>query len=246
MLYDGLTPASLAARLRAPGCLSLVSVTSTMDIIHELAGEGAPAGTVVVADEQVSGRGRQGRRWHSPAGKGVWLGFLLRPARAADPGVLSLRVGLAVAEALERCGTPVALKWPNDVLLRERKVAGILCEARWSADRLAWVAVGVGINVHGPLPDELARTAIALDEVVPGAGRVPVLEALVPRLQRLSDQPSLSQDERDAWARCDWLSGRRLTEPVPGIARGVDEGGALLVERDGTVGRVVAGTVVCC
>src|SRR5207249_77753 len=74
MTYDGLAPTDLAARLRVPGCLSLVSVTSTMDIIHELAGEGAPAGTVVLADEQVAGRGRQGRHWHSPRGLGIWLG----------------------------------------------------------------------------------------------------------------------------------------------------------------------------
>src|SRR5712692_9312198 len=100
MIYDGLQPADLAARLRAPGCLSLASVTCTMDILHELAAEGAPAGTVVLADEQISGRGRQGRRWHSPAGNGVWLSYLSRPSHATESGVLALRVGLAVADAL--------------------------------------------------------------------------------------------------------------------------------------------------
>jgi len=245
VIYDGLQPADLAARLRAPGCLSLVSVTSTMDIIHELAGEGAPAGTVVLADEQVAGRGRQGRRWHSPRGGGIWLGYLVRPERATETGVLALRVGLATVEALAQVGAQPRLKWPNDILLEDRKVAGILCEARWSADRLSWVTVGIGINVRGPLPSEIAAHAIALAEVVGGATRVAVLEALVPRLHGLSDEPGLSDAERAAFERVDWLAGRALREPVRGTALGVDGEGALLVETGRGIERVVGGGVVC-
>ena len=245
MNYDGLAPADLAARLKAPGCLSLASVTSTMDIIHELAGEGAPAGTVVLADEQVAGRGRQGRRWHSPRGGGVWLGYLARPVNATEGSVLSLRVGLAVIEAIAEHGAEARIKWPNDVLLEDRKLAGILCEARWVADRLAWVAVGIGINVSGDFPGDIADRAIALTEVVPGATRLSVLEALVPRLHRMPDVPGLTDEERTAYERSDWLAGRAIREPVRGTARGVDSDGALLVETGRGVSRVVGGRVEC-
>lgn len=245
MNYDGVAPADLAKRLQAPGCLSLVSVTSTMDIVHELAAERAPAGTVVLADEQVAGRGRQGRQWHSPRGGGVWLGYLARPSKATEAGVLSLRVGLAVVEAIADVGAATRLKWPNDVLLEDRKLAGILCEARWVADKLAWVAVGIGINVHGPLPGDIADRAIALAEVVPGATRVAVLEALVPRLHRLPDAPGLTDAERAAYERCDWLAGRTILEPVRGVAMGVDRDGALLVETGRGVSRIVGGSIEC-
>ncbi|MBI4501339.1 MAG: biotin--[acetyl-CoA-carboxylase] ligase [Gemmatimonadetes bacterium] len=245
MNYDGLEPADLAARLHAPGCLSLVSVTSTMDIIHELAAEGAPAGTVVLADEQVAGRGRQGRRWHSPRGRGIWLGYLVRPERVTETGVLSLRVGLAIADALEDIGVPVQLKWPNDVLLEDRKLAGVLCEARWIADRLAWISVGVGINVQGPLPGAIASEAIALAEVAPAATRVEVLEALVPRLHLLSDEATMTDAEREAFQQVDWLAGRRVKRPVNGLARGIDAQGALLVDTGRGVQRVVGGGVEC-
>ncbi|MSR07310.1 MAG: biotin--[acetyl-CoA-carboxylase] ligase [Gemmatimonadetes bacterium] len=245
MNYDGVAPEELAARLKAPGCLSLVSVTSTMDIVHELAGEGALAGSVVLADEQVAGRGRQGRRWHSPRGGGVWLGYLARPGKATEAGVLSLRVGLAVVDAIAEVGASTRLKWPNDVLLEDRKLAGILCEARWVADRLAWVSVGIGINVHGPLHGDVADRAIALTEVVPGATRVAVLEALVPRLHRLPDKSTLTDAERAAYEKCDWLAGRTILQPVRGVALGVDTDGALLVETGRGVSRVVGGSIEC-
>jgi BirA family biotin operon repressor/biotin-[acetyl-CoA-carboxylase] ligase len=246
MMYDGLEPADLAARLRAPGCLSLVSVTSTMDIVHELAGEGAPAGTVVLADEQVAGRGRQGRRWQSPRGGGIWLGYLVRPSRPTDTGVLSLRVGLALAEALSSLGVSVQLKWPNDVLVEDRKLAGVLCEGRWATDRLSWVCVGIGINVMGPLPADLATQAIVLGEVAPRLSRIDVLESLVPRLHALSDEPTMSEREREAFQQVDWLAGRRLREPIRGTALGVDAQGALLVDTGRGLQRVVGGGVQCC
>ena len=107
--------------------------------------------------------------------------------------LLTMALGIATAEAIaQACGIVCDLRWPNDLMLDNRKVAGILCEARWSADRLSWVTVGIGINVRGPLPSEIAAHAIALAEVVGGATRVAVLEALVPHLHGLSDEPGLS------------------------------------------------------
>ncbi|MCH7775143.1 MAG: biotin--[acetyl-CoA-carboxylase] ligase, partial [Gemmatimonadetes bacterium] len=84
MKYDGLDATALSARLGAPNCVALERVTSTLDIIHQLAEDGAPHGTLVLADEQVKGRGRRSRYWHSPRGSGVWLGSLLRPAAPVE------------------------------------------------------------------------------------------------------------------------------------------------------------------
>lgn len=242
--YDGVGPAELAARLKAPGCVSLTSVTSTLDLLHEMAAEGAPSGTVVLADEQVAGRGRQGRAWYSPRGRGIWLGYLARPRRAPEGGVLALRVGLTVVEVLETLGALAALKWPNDVVAGGRKLAGILCEARWSGVGPGWIAIGMGMNVYGPMPAALADQAVALDELVPGVTRLAVLERLVPRLHTLPETPTLSAAERDAYARRDWLSGRRVVRPLAGRARGVGEDGALLVETERGVERVWGGGVV--
>ena len=246
MNYDGLDPAALSDRLAAPYCLALERVTSTLDIIHEMASEGAPGGTLVLADEQVQGRGRQRRRWHSPKGGGVWLGSLQRPAQPLEGGLLAVRVGLASIRALQALGVAAKLKWPNDVMVNDRKLGGILCEARWRDQRVSWVAVGIGINVHGPLPAEIAGHAIALDEVLPGGGasRLAVLEALVPWLLHLSDEPSLSAQERREYEQCSWLADRRLLEPVAGYVAGIDEDGALLIKTTTGVERVVGGSIV--
>ena len=244
MNYEGLDPAALSARLGTPSCLALEKVTSTLDIIHELAGEGAPCGTLVLADEQVKGRGRQSRRWHSPKGSGVWLGSLRRPAVPVESGVLAIRAGLCLVRALADLDIVAKLKWPNDIMVHDRKVAGILCEARWQGQQVSWVAVGIGINVGGPVPSQVADRAIALDTVLPGIGRLAVLDALMPWLRGLADAPRLDERECFEVGRCDWLAGRRVLGPVAGTACGIDCEGALLVKTQGGIERVVGGTVV--
>lgn len=221
------------------------SVASTMDIIHRLAERGAPSGTVVVAAEQTAGRGSRGRTWHSPRG-GLWMSLLLRPAPGGMP-LLSLRAGLAAAEAIERVGEglAIAIKWPNDLHWRDRKVGGVLCEARWVADAPAWTAVGIGINVGNPVPAELAGTAIALGGALGAMTPEELLERLLPGLERLGAGGStLGADELAALARRDWLRGRSLAAPVRGIAEGIAPDGALLVRgADGTLAELRSGPV---
>jgi len=223
--------ADLAKRWGVPQCGLFRQLGSTLDAIHDLAAQDAPTGTVVIAEEQTAGRGRDGRTWHSPPG-GVWLGMLLRPARA-DLGVMSVRVGLAVADAVDALlgRVETRLKWPNDVLLGEGKVAGILCEGRWHGDTLNWLAVGVGVNVRNVIPAPVARRAVALGEWLPGVRRLDLLDRLVPALAGLATgEPALSERECAAFAARDWLQGRQLRSPAAGRARGLRPDGALLVD----------------
>ena len=243
--YDGVSGDALAARWGVPACIVYERVSSTLDVVHTMAADGAPTGLVVLADEQVAGRGRQGRAWFSPPGSGVWLGYLARPGTGEIVRLLSIRVGLSVARGLERISVNLELKWPNDLMLQNRKVGGVLCEARWEATHPAWVAVGVGLNVRGPLPQALDLTAVALDAVRPGVTRLEVLDCIVPELCKLPSLPQLSGEELTAFARRDWLNARQLRGPVEGTARGLAADGALLVETDdGRVERVVGGSIV--
>ena len=243
--YEGLDAAALARRWGVALCEVYDQVTSTLDVVHERGEGNAPASTTILADEQVAGRGRHGRRWQSPAGRGVWLGYLMRPAEPAAVPLISIRVGMAVAAALEGLGAHVALKWPNDLILASRKLGGILCEARWSGKHPAWVAVGVGLNVHGPMPDDLRDTAVAVDEICPGTDRLGVLDRVVPGLAGVPEAPQLADAELRAYAARDWLRGRRLREPVAGRAVGIDASGALLLERrDGDIERIRGGSIV--
>jgi BirA family biotin operon repressor/biotin-[acetyl-CoA-carboxylase] ligase len=235
--------ATLAAAVRTPDLLVLAEAPSTLDVVHALAAEGAAAGTAVLADAQTRGRGRQGRTWHSPRGRGIWLSYLVRPDNEAAASLLAIRTGLAVADALDDLGIPARLKWPNDVLCRDRKVAGILCETRWKGTHPEWTALGIGMNVHAPLPAGVAETACALDELVPVTRRA-VLERLLPRLHALPMSPRLTEDERAAWEARDWLAGRSLREPLAGIAQGIEGDGALRVATSTGVRRALAGHVI--
>lgn len=235
--YDGVPAPVLAERLGVPHLALHERVGSTLDVAHRLAEDGAPSGTLVLADTQDAGRGRQGRAWASPPGHGIWLAMI---RRAPESGVLALRVGLAVADTLDALGATVTLKWPNDVLLAGAKLAGILCEARSGRD--PWVAIGVGLNVTGPPP---VPHAAALHQAVPGADRVGVLLGLVPRVLAMSTHAALTAAECAAWAARDALVGCDVMAPVLGRAAGIAPDGALLVMTPDGERRILSGTVTC-
>lgn len=246
MTLDGLPAATLARRWRVSHCRLLSSAGSALDVAHELGAAGGPTGSVVVVLEQTAGRGRDGRTWSSPPG-GVWLSVLLRPAAGAGAlGIVSIRAGLILADVVdELIGVPATrLKWPNDVLVRDRKLAGVLCEARWQGDVLQWMAVGLGVNVANEIPPSLRGTAIALAEVLPDVRPLDVLDRLVPPLTRIAlSSAQLSDAECEAFAARDWLRDRELRRPVPGRARGLRPDGALLVNGPQGVTAVLEGHV---
>jgi BirA family transcriptional regulator, biotin operon repressor / biotin---[acetyl-CoA-carboxylase] ligase len=232
LTLDDVPAADLARRWGVAQCGLFSELDSTLNAIHEIGAQGAPAGSVVIAERQTAGRGRDGRTWHSPIG-GAWLGVLLRPART-ELGVMAVRVGLAVADAVDALlgRAEARLKWPNDVLLGDRKVGGILCEGRWHGDAVQWLAVGVGVNVCNTIPADVARRAVALSEWLPAVRRLDLFDRLVPALATGlgSGEPALSQRECAAFAARDWLQGRQLRAPAAGRARGLRPDGALLVD----------------
>jgi BirA family biotin operon repressor/biotin-[acetyl-CoA-carboxylase] ligase len=166
----------------------LETCASTNDAAREFARDGFEEGLVVLADAQQAGRGTHGRSWFSPAGKGLYLSVVLRP-EAGRSALIPLVGGLAVRDAIrEVTGLEARLKWPNDVTIEGRKVAGVLSEASFTGTHLNFVILGLGLNVsHGPddFPPDLRETAGSL---LLAAGRAPSPEAVLARLYPALDR----------------------------------------------------------
>lgn len=236
--YDDRSAAELEALLGVPRVELHASVTSTLDVAHAVA-PSAPAGTLVLADEQTAGRGTHGRRWTSRAGAGVWLALVERPADVRALDVLSLRCGLFAAQALDDLATaPIAVKWPNDLYVGPRKLAGVLIETRWRGAAAEWVAIGFGLNVLAP-PLETA-TGLAR-----GRTRLDALVRLVPALRRAAASPGhLTGEELTQWRARDIARGRDCITPTRGTIEGVSLSGELLVRRpDGVLAGHRTGTL---
>lgn len=257
--WEGVDTRQLARRWGVPEVHAYAALGSTNDRARELASQGAPPGTVVLAEEQTAGRGRVGRGWASPPGVGLWFTVVAGPAALADPGAVPLLAGAAVAARLDAFagGGRVMVKWPNDLWLGGRKLGGILCEAVWEGGVPALLVVGVGINVlqtPEQFPPELRERATSLQRE---AGAEPVDRAAVAAAVIGGLRAALAAPpEDDAWrrelARRDLLlhSPVEVTDPATGarlatgIAAGLAPGGALLVrEQDGAMRTIHSGTV---
>jgi BirA family transcriptional regulator, biotin operon repressor / biotin---[acetyl-CoA-carboxylase] ligase len=230
-------------------------VDSTSDRAKALAEEGAAHGEVVIAERQTSGRGRRGRPWVSPPGRNVYLSAILRPdlppSRAPE---LTLVASLAVCDALRQAGVAAGIKWPNDVLVGERKIAGILLELAAEPERVHWLVLGVGVNVNAraeDFPEELRgeATSILIERGEP-APRALFVAALLTGLEAWVDV----HDEqgfapiRDAWRARSVTLGREVSvradeRELVGTAEDIDEQGALLVRDRSGVHRILAGDV---
>lgn len=235
---------------------ALESCTSTNALLLERAAQGAPAGTVLVADRQSAGRGRRGRPWASSPEDSLTFSLLWRwsasPARLAG---LSLAVGLALARALETLGlATVGLKWPNDLYATgpdgEAKLGGILVEL--AADRRGiQVVIGIGLNLRAPAPEQLAQPAAGLDRLGKLPERHLLLATLLTQLATTLDafeQQGFAPLQHEWQARHIWQGrpvylleeGHVLAE---GVCRGADPEGSLLLETGSGVQRFLAGDV---
>ncbi len=220
-------------------------VDSTNTRLKTLAEAGAPEGTLCIAERQTRGRGRRGRSWFSLPGKSLAFSLLLRPGLPLEvcPS-LALLAGIALSKALEDLGFSPGLKWPNDVLLGERKVAGILLETATDLDEVPWMVLGVGVNVNLE-ENELSSLPFSATSLQVEKGE-PVLRVLVLRhflVYFFKDYREWKQSgDFSPWIaeyNCRFaFLGKSATisggkEPVSGIVRGVDARGALRLEKDG-------------
>jgi len=245
-----LRDASGGLRIGAP-CYAFQQVASTMDLAHQIAEVGALEGACVWAESQTAGRGRAGRQWISPQG-GFYLSLILRPTRApAQVPQLSLVAGLAAAQAIkEATGLLPSIRWPNDVLLNGKKLAGILIESRSSSRHVHHVIVGIGVNVTADaaaLPD----IATSLDQWVDSVpDRITLAVTFFKYFQqayyewKLLGFPAMQEE------LVRWLSGLgrqvRITtarKGYEGEAMGVDASGRLLVRVGRAVQAFAAGEV---
>ena len=222
--------------------------------IKRLAKEGAPEGTLALAEFQSAGRGRLGRSWEVPEGTSVMMSILLRPKFEPQYApMLTLVMGMAVAKAVKKLGFDVSIKWPNDVVVSHKKICGILTEMGVRDGKIDYAVIGVGINVNiREFPEEMADKATSLylesgkefdRSQIPGL----VMEAFEEYYEKFAatcDLSGLKEEYESILANYNQPVRVLAKEPYEGVARGITDGGELLVEKtDGTIVAVSAGEV---
>ena len=229
-------------------------IDSTNLWIKRLAKEGAPEGTLALAEFQSAGRGRLGRSWEVPEGTSVMMSILLRPKFEPQYApMLTLVMGMAVAKAVKKLGFDVSIKWPNDVVVSHKKICGILTEMGVRDGKIDYAVIGVGINVNiREFPEEMADKATSLylesgrefdRSQIPGL----VMEAFEKYYEKFAatcDLSGLKEEYESILANYNQPVRVLAKEPYEGVARGITDGGELLVEKtDGTIVAVSAGEV---
>ena len=226
------------------------SLPSTMDVVSAAAESGAAAGFTAIADQQTAGRGRRGHLWSSPPGAGLYFSYLHRPRRGVE--LVTLAAGVAVREAVRQsCGLEAQLKWPNDLLVRSRKLAGLLAEGARIGTPDAAITIGVGLNLQPAAypPDVEARATCLAREASEPVDRGVVLAAIIEQLHDTLARLDAGggSDILQAWRAASPLSVGTFVEwsdatsTHRGLTAGLDESGALLIETANGLERVIAG-----
>ena len=257
---DRLLPEEISSHLKTRSIGKSIfyqaSTASTNDEAKRLANTGCIDGTIVLSEEQQKGKGRLSRGWFSPFGKGIWLSIVLRPSfRPQDAPKCTLMAAVALYRAIKKV-TPIScgIKWPNDILIQGKKLAGILTEMSAEIDAVNYLVIGMGINVNirsGEFPDDLAQMATSLAEQV--GSPVPRLTLLVALLEELDAcyHHVLNKGFEDVlaeWRTYSITLGQEVNvigidKTFVGRALDIDEEGALLVQTDLGLERVLAGDV---
>jgi BirA family biotin operon repressor/biotin-[acetyl-CoA-carboxylase] ligase len=252
----GRCPAQKNSSVPAWDPLLLAETSSTNDVAREQARKGARGGFLVAASRQTAGRGRLGRGWESPPDRGLYVSILLRPdLPMTEAGKLTILSSVATVDAVEAVsGLRPQIKWPNDLMLGARKLAGLLIEVEPKGKRMAFAVIGIGVNVRqeaGDFSPDVRRLATSLYLTTGQTYRR--ADLLVALLQALERRLSRSFDEaREAWTASSLTLGQRVTLTTArgrkhGQAMGLDESGALLLRgNSGEVETVTAGDMQAC
>ena len=232
--------------------IDLVECGSTNDEAGRLARAGARHGTIVIAESQRAGRGRDGRPWQSPPGMGLYMSAVLRPSMPlVDVPPMTLAIGIGICDAVRATGAHATLKWPNDLLVDGKKLAGVLVEAQSQGPKLEAVVIGIGINIVGPVPPQVADTAIALEQAADSQiDREALIAAVLAHVENWVDRYVAMGLEEIIPAWTDRMAlgiAARATvdgNSVHGVVWGLDDDGALLLrDGEGTIHRVRTGDV---
>lgn len=238
--------------------LRLLSVTSSTQIVaKELAEEGEPEGTLVFAEQQILGRGRQGRSWHSPSGKGIWMSLVLRPRLSLRHAPqLTLLTAVAVCKAIRSItGVEAGIKWPNDLLVNGKKVCGILLESAVEDTLMKYCIAGIGIDVNleqEDLPEHLRESATSLKLAAGQAqDRAQLAAEVLHQMELLMElfQSEGFQPIRALWEEMSVTIGRRVSVDGPqglitGRATALDDSGGLVVlDESGALATIFSGEV---
>ncbi len=219
------------------------SVTSTQQIAHRLAYEGAIEGTIVVAEEQTTGRGRLDRAWYSPKHTGIWMSMILRPQIPPSKAPqLTLLAAVGVVQAIQEVtGLEPDIKWPNDILLNQKKLVGILTELQAETDRINSVIIGIGINVNQDInhfPESLHHIASSLSiEKGENIDRAKLIQTILLKIEKLYNE-YLQHGfkvvkllwESYATSIGKNIVARTLSGSIEGKALGINDEGVLLIE----------------
>lgn len=241
-----LTKTMLQARLGSRPFQFFDVVDSTNDIAMQWLQAGVEAGCVVIADEQLKGRGRMGRTWHTPPGVAIAMSVILKPP-VEFANRVSMLGALVVAELCEGVGAKnVGIKYPNDVQIDGRKVCGVLPEAAWDHDQLRGVVLGIGVNVRVQFDEQLAQTATNLETAAQrDLNRVELIAYLLTRIDTWSAK-IYTLDFFSAWKNRLTTIGQRVTiGDMSGVAEDVDSTGVLLVRTaNNQLERIIAGDIL--
>lgn len=262
MKYDLITAEKIKIYLRTHTfgrkIFAFWSVGSTNEFAYKLANQGEQEGTIVIAEEQIEGRGRMKRKWHSPFGKGLWFSVILRPSsRTANAGLYPYLAGVSVAQAIEnKIGLRPVVKWPNDLLLNDKKFCGILSEVEFIDNRIDFIILGIGINVNHKLadfPEELQHHATSLlIEARSKIDRVYLLAEIIYLLEQhyyFTDEYGFDYITANWKKRCPHL-GKNVhiiqdEMHYEGKFEDLDENGCLLLRTNsGDLQKIVAGDLV--
>ncbi|MDD5561554.1 MAG: biotin--[acetyl-CoA-carboxylase] ligase [Candidatus Omnitrophica bacterium] len=229
-------------------------LASTMDMAMQLGIQSAPNGTLVLAESQTKGRGRMGRGWFSPKHKGIYLSLILRPKISPSASsVLTLLSAVSICETIKKLvGLDAQIKWPNDVFIGNRKIAGILTEMNAEVDKVNFVVIGIGLNVNNDKRSLVAHATSLKEQTGEAVSRVALLQEL---LRRIESNYTLLEDKGaqpiiDKWRNLSLTLGRRVKvycqhKYIEGQAVDIDADGSLLIRKDsGLMHKVFSGDIL--